>query len=94
MPHSSGGGSHGGGSHGGSHGRGSSGHRTSHSYFPGSTRYAYYHKGRIEYYYRDAEYTAEEEAARQAAAAASRKSKKKKSSGSQGCVGTGSDVFN
>lgn len=42
----------------------------------------------------DAEYTAEEEAARQAAAAASRKSKKKKSSGSQGCVGTGSDVFN
>ncbi len=60
MPHSSGGGSHGGGSHGGSHGRGSSGHRTSHSYFPGSTRYAYYHKGRIEYYYRDAEYTAED----------------------------------
>ncbi len=57
MPHSSGGGSHGGGSHGGSHGGGSRSHRTSHTYFPGSTRYAYYHKGRIEYYYRDAEYT-------------------------------------
>lgn len=42
----------------------------------------------------DAQYAAEEEAARQAAAAASKKSKKKKSSGSQGCVGTGSDVFN
>lgn len=47
----------------------------------------------------DAEYSAEEEAARQAAAAAAAakkksKSKKKKSSGSQGCVGTGSDVFN
>ena len=60
MPHSSGGGSHGGGSHGGSHGGGSRGHHTSHTYFPGSTRYAYYHKGRIEYYYRDAEYTAED----------------------------------
>ena len=46
----------------------------------------------------DAEYTAEEEAARQAAAAAAAqkksKSQKKKSSSSQGCVGTGSDVFN
>lgn len=45
----------------------------------------------------DAEYTAEEEAARQAAAAAAaakQKSSKKESSGSKGCVGTGSDVFN
>ena len=45
----------------------------------------------------DAEYTAEEEAARQAAAAAASKKSKKKSkkrSSSQGCIGTGSDVFN
>lgn len=45
----------------------------------------------------DAEYTAEEEAARAAAAAAAKKKSKKKSkkrSSSQGCVGTGSDVFN
>jgi long-subunit acyl-CoA synthetase (AMP-forming) len=43
----------------------------------------------------DAEYSEEEAAAAAAAAAASRKkSKKKKSSGSKGCVGTGSDVFN
>ena len=42
----------------------------------------------------DAEYTAEEEAAAAAAAAAAKKSSKKKSSGSKGCVGTGSDVFN
>jgi hypothetical protein len=41
----------------------------------------------------DAEYTAEEEAARQAAAAAASKKSKKRSS-SQGCIGTGSDVFN
>lgn len=45
----------------------------------------------------DAEYTAEEEAARAAAAAAASRNSSKKSkkrSSSQGCVGTGSDVFN
>ena len=58
MPHSSGGGSHGGGGHsGGGSGGSGSGHRVSRSYFNGATRYAYYHKGRIDYYYRDAEYT-------------------------------------
>ena len=42
----------------------------------------------------DAEYSEEEAAAAAAAAASKKKSKKKKSSGSKGCVGTGSDVFN
>ena len=53
--------------------------------------------GKFKDFKTDAEYTAEEEAARQAAAAAAAQrnsSKKKKSSSSQGCVGTGSDVFN
>lgn len=60
MPHSSGGGSHSGGSHGGSHsshGGSSSSIRTSSSYFPGATRYAYYHRGKIKYFYREKEYT-------------------------------------
>ena len=45
MPHSSGGGSHGGGSHGGSHGGRGSSVRTSKTYFPGASRYVYYHNG-------------------------------------------------
>lgn len=54
MPHSSGGGSHGGGSHGGgshggSHGSGSSG--VSRSYYPGSRRYRYHHRGTTRYIY-------------------------------------------
>ena len=59
MPHSSGGGSHGGGSH-----RSSSSHRSSHrssgsgpsrrirtGYFPGATRYRYYHRHKPRYVY-------------------------------------------
>lgn len=65
MPHSSGGGSHGGGSHGGSHhssshshgGSGGSTRHTRSTYFPGSTRYVYYHHHRPVYVYADYDIT-------------------------------------
>lgn len=60
MPHSSGGGSSSGGSHSGSSGSGGSGSapaiRTSSTYFPGATRYVYYHNGTARYYYRERPY--------------------------------------
>ena len=59
MPHSSGGGSSSGGSHSGSSGSssgGSSGIRTASTYFPGATRYVYYHDGHARYYYRERPY--------------------------------------
>lgn len=65
MPHSSGGGSHGGGSHGGSHhsshshgGSGGSSRHTRSTYFPGASRYVYYHHHRPVYVYADYDITA------------------------------------
>ena len=58
MPHSSGGGSHGGGHHGGHHGGsggGNSVRMSSRRYKGARHRYVYYHRGRPNYMYSDAD---------------------------------------